>query len=121
MQEMGLDVEVPKGEGGSRDMVKNSVKSVIFDTDYLNLLKAKITSLESGDATRTEIKALIVDHGTKSVEQISIIIDLYIKNIVKSYFRKKKKDEKTIIEYKKLLVEIAPRINRVFNNLNTKG
>lgn len=103
----------------SREMIENSIKNIIFNSEYLAILKDRIAKLSIGNIDQKQLKQVIINHGTNSINALKKTIDFYIENTVKAYKKKIKRKEQNSVKYKKLLVEIAPRIEKIYRKLNT--
>ena len=61
----------------------------------------------------------IIEHGSRSILALKSTIQFYVNNKVKAYEKKIRKKEKKAVEYKKLLVEVAPRLEKIYRKLNS--
>ncbi|GAH11756.1 unnamed protein product, partial [marine sediment metagenome] len=73
MREMEINNKIMSGNEeqrfGKLNFLGDSIKDILFEENYLALLKEKIVGLIKGQIQQSELKKLIIKHGFKSVEE----------------------------------------------------
>jgi len=103
---------------GKLNFLGDSIKGILFEENYLVLLKMKIVRLTKGQIQQWELKKLIIEYGLKSVEDIKEVIKFFIEAEIKKYIENTTTQKGRLEKYKQLLKEIASRIDKIYRRLN---
>lgn len=99
------------------DFIVESIRDIIFDTQYLVILKKTILKLTNGQIEQKDLKKIIIEHGVSSVEDIKDLIKLYTETEVKRVIKSVEAQKDKIKKYNQLLSKIAPRVEKIYNQL----
>jgi len=104
----------------SENDIMDAIKNILFEPDYMQLLKETIKKLYKKEISQKELKRLILQHGLTSAEHIKRIIRFYFDVRLRKIggINNSQNNNKQLIEYKKLLAEIAPRIEKIYERLS---
>jgi len=100
------------------DFIVESIRDIIFDTQYLAILKETILKLTNGLIEQKDLKKLIIEHGVSSVEDIKDLIELYTEAMIKRVIKSVEAQKDKIKKYNQLLSKIAPRVEKIYNKLS---
>ncbi len=100
------------------NFIVESIKDIIFDTQYLAILKETILKLIDGQIEQKDLKKLIIEHGVSSVEDIKKLIELYTEIEIKRIIKRVEAQKDKIKKYNQLLSKIAPRVEKIYNKLS---
>ncbi|GAG77814.1 hypothetical protein ES703_30166 [subsurface metagenome] len=100
------------------DFIVESMRDIIFDTQYLAILKETILKLTNGQIEQNDLKKLIIEHGVSSVEDIKDLIELYTETEIKRVIKSVETQKDKIKKYNQLLSKIAPRVEKIYNKLS---
>ncbi len=100
------------------NFIVESIKDIIFDTQYLAILKETILKLIDGQIEQKDLKKLIIEHGVSSVEDIKKLIELYTEIKIKRIIKRVEAQKDNIKKYNQLLSKIAPRVEKIYNKLS---
>lgn len=100
------------------DFIVESMRDIIFDTQYLAILKETILKLTNGQIEQNDLKKLIIEHGVSSVEDIKDLIELYTETEIKRVIKSVEAQKDKIKKYNQLLSKIAPRVEKIYNKLS---
>jgi len=100
------------------DFIVESIRDIIFDTQYLAILKKTILKLINGQIEQKDLKRLIIEHGVSSVEDIKDLIKLYTETEIKRVIKSVEAQKDKIKKYNQLLSKIAPRVEKIYNKLS---
>ncbi len=122
MREMEINNKIMSGNEeprfGKLNFLGDSIKDILFEENYLALLKEKILKLIKGQIQQRELKKLIIKHGFNSVEDIKEVIKLFIEAEIKKYIENTTTQKGRLEKYKQLLSKIASRIDKIYRKLN---
>ncbi len=107
-----------KSKLNTLDFIVESIRDIIFDTQYLAILKKTILKLIDGQIEQRELKKLIIEYGVSSVEDIKKLIELYTKAEIKRVIKSVEAQKDKIKKYNQLLSKIAPRVEKIYNKLS---
>lgn len=100
------------------NFIVESIRDIIFDTQYLAILKETILKLIDGQIEQKDLKKLIIEHGVSSVEDIKKLIELYTETEIKRNIKRVEAQKDKNKKYNQLLSKIAPRVEKIYNKLN---
>ncbi|MCK4239838.1 MAG: hypothetical protein KAX33_11980 [Candidatus Lokiarchaeota archaeon] len=100
------------------DFILESIRDIIFDTQYLAILKETILKLTNGQIEQKDLKKLIIEHEVSSVEDIKDLIELYTETEIKRVIKSVEAQKDKIKKYNQLLSKIAPRVEKIYNKLS---
>lgn len=103
---------------GKLNFLGDSIKDILFEENYLVVLKEKVLRLNQGQIQQRELKKLIIEHGLKSVEDIKEVIKFFIEAEIRKYIENPKAQKGRFEKYKQLLSKIAYRIDKIYRKLN---
>ena len=102
------------------EFIVESIKDIIFDVQYLATLKQTILKLANSQIEQKDLKKLIIEHGLNSVEDIRKLIKLCTEAEKKRLIKRFEQQEEKIKKYNQLLLKIAPRVEKIYEKLNSK-
>jgi len=100
------------------NFIVESIRDIIFDTQYLAILKETILKLIDGQIEQKDLKKLIIEHGVSSVEDIKKLIELYTETEIKRNIKRVEAQKEKNKKYNQLLSKIAPRVEKIYNKLS---
>ena len=100
------------------NFIVESIRDIIFDTQYLAILKETILKLIDGQIEQKDLKKLIIEHGVSSVEDIKKLIELYTETEIKRNIKRVEAQKDKNKKYNQLLSKIAPRVEKIYNKLS---
>lgn len=113
-----ISADKTKSKLNTLDFIVESIRDIIFDTQYLAILKKTILKLIDGQIEQRELKKLIIEYGVSSVEDIKKLIELYTKAEIKRVIKSVEAQKDKIKKYNQLLSKIAPRVEKIYNKLS---
>jgi len=104
----------------SENDIMDAIKNILFEPEYMGLLKDKIKKLHKREISQKELKQLILQHGLTSAEHIKRVIKFYFDVQLRKIggINNSQNNNKQLIEYKDILAEIAPRIEKIYKRLS---
>jgi len=102
------------------EFIEESIKDIIFDAQYLTTLKQTILKLANNKIEQKDLKKLIIEHGLNSVEDIKKLIKLCTEAEKKRVTERFEWQEEKIKKYNHLLLKIAPKVEKIYEKLNSK-
>lgn len=104
----------------SENDILDTIKNILFEPDYMQLLKDTIKKLHKKEMSQRELKQLILQHGLNSAEHIKRVIRFYFDVQLRKIgsINTSQNNNKQLIEYKEILAEIAPRIEKIYERLS---
>lgn len=104
----------------SENDILDAIKNILFEPDYMQLLKDTINKLYKKEISQRELKQLILQHGINSAEHIKRVIRFYFDVQLRKIggINTSQNNNKQLIEYKEMLAEIAPRIEKIYERLS---
>lgn len=104
----------------SENDILDAIKNILFEPDYMQLLKDTINKLYKKEISQRELKQLILQHGINSAEHIKRFIRFYFDVQLRKIggINTSQNNNKQLIEYKEMLAEIAPRIEKIYERLS---
>lgn len=104
----------------SEDDILDAIKNILFEPDYMQLLKDMIKKLHKQEISQKKLKQLILQHGLNSAEHIKRVIRFYFDVQLRKIggINTSQNNNKHLIEYKEILAEIAPRIEKIYEKLS---
>ncbi len=104
----------------SEDDILDAIKNILFEPDYMQLLKDTIKKLHKKEISQRELKQLILQHGLNSAEHIKRVIRFYFDVQLRKIggINNSQNNNKQLIEYKEILAEIAPIIEKIYERLS---
>lgn len=112
-----ISADKTKTQLNTFDFIVESIRDIIFDTQYLVILKKTILKLTNGQIEQKDLKKIIIEHGVSSVEDIKDLIKLYTETEVKRVIKSVEAQKDKIKKYNQLLSKIAPRVEKIYNQL----
>ena len=113
-----ISTDKTKSKLNTLDFIVESIRDIIFDTQYLAILKETILKLTNGQIEQKDLKRLIIEYGVSSVEDIKDLIELYTETEIKRVIKSVKAQKDKIKKYNQLLSKIAPRVEKIYNKLS---
>ncbi len=113
-----ISADKTKTQLNTLDFIVESIRDIIFDTQYLAILKETILKLTNGQIEQKDLKRLIIEQGVSSVEDIKDLIELYIETEIKRVIKSVEAQKNKIKKYNQLLSKIAPRVEKIYNKLS---
>lgn len=104
----------------SENDILDTIKNILFEPDYMQLLKDTIKKLHKKEISQRDLKQLILQHGLNSAEHIKRVIRFYFDVQLRKIggINNSQNNNKQLIEYKEILAEIAPRIEKIYERLS---
>ncbi len=113
-----ISADKTKTQLNTLDFIVESIRDIIFDTQYLAILKETILKLTNGQIEQKDLKRLIIEQGVSSVEDIKDLIELYTETEIKRVIKSVEAQKNKIKKYNQLLSKIAPRVEKIYNKLS---
>lgn len=113
-----ISADKTKTQLNTLDFIVESIRDIIFNTQYFAILKETILKLTNGQIEQKDLKRLIIEHGVSSVKDIKDLIELYTETEIKRVIKSVEAQKDKIKKYNQLLSKIAPRVEKIYNKLS---